>query len=111
MVREKLICKRSLLICVLGLPWTELNYKSLYIVKSKLLPIKPHPLFFMAGVQTFPNENLRLVDVRDVGNAHIEAFERPSASGRYCLVARVTHVSEVLKIVHEHYPTLQLPER
>ncbi|KAG8646263.1 phenylacetaldehyde reductase [Manihot esculenta] len=63
------------------------------------------------GVQTFPNQNLRLVDVRDVGNAHIEAFERPSASGRYCLVARVTHVSEVLKIVHEHYPTLQLPER
>ncbi|KAJ9158827.1 hypothetical protein P3X46_024373 [Hevea brasiliensis] len=63
------------------------------------------------GAQIFPNENLRLVDVRDVANAHIQAFERPSASGRYCLVARVTHFSEVLEIVHEHYPTLGLPER
>ncbi|KAF2319621.1 hypothetical protein GH714_017647 [Hevea brasiliensis] len=69
------------------------------------------PTFLCAGAQIFPNENLRLVDVRDVANAHIQAFERPSASGRYCLVARVTHFSEVLRIVHEHDPTLLLPER
>lgn len=54
---------------------------------------------------------MRFVDVRDVANAHILAFERPSESGRYCLVANVKHFSELLKIVHEYYPTLQLPEK
>ncbi|XP_015573868.1 phenylacetaldehyde reductase-like [Ricinus communis] len=63
------------------------------------------------GAQTYPNDNYRFVDIRDVGNAHIQAFERPSASGRYCLVASVTHFSEVLNIVRKHYPSLQLPEK
>nr|XP_023881405.1 cinnamoyl-CoA reductase 1-like isoform X1 [Quercus suber] len=48
----------------------------------------------------------RFVDVRDVANAHIQAFETPSASGRYCLVGRVTPHSETLKILRELFPAL-----
>ncbi|KAJ9158828.1 hypothetical protein P3X46_024374 [Hevea brasiliensis] len=61
--------------------------------------------------QTFPNELFRFVDVRDVAYAHILAFERSSASGRYCIVGQVAHFSEFLKILHEQYPTLQLPQK
>ncbi|CAK7330919.1 unnamed protein product [Dovyalis caffra] len=63
------------------------------------------------GGETYPNANYRCIDVRDVANAHIQAFEIPSASGRYCLTAHVTTFSEVLKIIHENYPTLHLPQK
>ncbi|KAJ9158826.1 hypothetical protein P3X46_024372 [Hevea brasiliensis] len=63
------------------------------------------------GLETFPDDIDRFVDVRDVSNAHIQAFEKASASGRYCLVGKLGHISDIVKIVHEHYPTLRLPER
>ncbi|KAI9117818.1 hypothetical protein K1719_011233 [Acacia pycnantha] len=47
----------------------------------------------------------------DIANAHIQAFEIPSASGRYNLVERVAHYSEHVKILHELFPTLQLAEK
>ncbi|XP_057990873.1 phenylacetaldehyde reductase isoform X1 [Hevea brasiliensis] len=62
------------------------------------------------GLETFPDIIDRFVDVRDVSNAHVQAFEKTSASGRYCLVGKVGHISEIVKIVHELYPTLHLPE-
>lgn len=63
------------------------------------------------GAPRLPTEIYRFVDVRDVAYAHIQALEIPSASGRYCLVGRVTHVSDAVKIAHELYPTLPLPEK
>uniref|UniRef100_A0A7N2RE25 NAD-dependent epimerase/dehydratase domain-containing protein n=1 Tax=Quercus lobata TaxID=97700 RepID=A0A7N2RE25_QUELO len=63
------------------------------------------------GAERFPNITYRWFDVRDVANAHILAFENPSASGRYCLVGRVMHSSEVMKILHELFPDLNLPEK
>ncbi|XP_015881600.2 phenylacetaldehyde reductase [Ziziphus jujuba] len=63
------------------------------------------------GAETFPNEFYRFVDVRDVAYAHIQAFEVPSASGRYCLSGQVEHMSEALKILKELYPSLNLPEK
>ncbi|KAK9036033.1 hypothetical protein V6N11_078054 [Hibiscus sabdariffa] len=39
------------------------------------------------GENTFP-ATFRFVDVRDVAYAHIQAFEIPPATGRYCLVER-----------------------
>ncbi|CAN6697010.1 unnamed protein product [Malus baccata var. baccata] len=44
-------------------------------------------------------------DVRDVAFAHVQAFEVPSATGRYCFVGHVTPVSKVLNILHELHPT------
>ncbi|KAK6119770.1 hypothetical protein DH2020_046492 [Rehmannia glutinosa] len=63
------------------------------------------------GAETYPNFTVGWVNVKDVANAHILAFENPSANGRYCVVESVTHYSETVKILHELYPTLQLPEK
>lgn len=63
------------------------------------------------GAESYPNSVCRFVDVRDVANAHIIAFEVLSASGRYCLVGRSAHWSEAINILREMYPSLQLPEK
>ncbi|KAF5931247.1 hypothetical protein HYC85_032120 [Camellia sinensis] len=63
------------------------------------------------GSQTYPNASYGWINVKDVANAHIQAYEIPSASGRYCLVERMAHFSEVVKILHELYPSFQLPEK
>ncbi|GER55053.1 NAD(P)-binding Rossmann-fold superfamily protein [Striga asiatica] len=62
------------------------------------------------GAETYPNAAIGWVNVKDVATAHIQAFENPSANGRYCVVERVAHYSEIVKILHELYPNLQLPE-
>ncbi|KAI9071509.1 hypothetical protein K1719_046527 [Acacia pycnantha] len=63
------------------------------------------------GAETFPNFTVAWVHVKDTVNAHIQAFEIPSASGRYCLVESVKHYSEVVKILRDMYPTAQLPDK
>ncbi|PSS26477.1 Cinnamoyl-CoA reductase [Actinidia chinensis var. chinensis] len=63
------------------------------------------------GTEFFSDAIYRYVDVRDVALAHIQAFEVPSASGRYCVVGTVTHSSEALNILHNFYPSLNLPKR
>ncbi|PON74288.1 NAD(P)-binding domain containing protein [Parasponia andersonii] len=63
------------------------------------------------GPQTFPNRVYTFVDVRDVANVHIQAFEVASASGRYCLAGNVAHISEIIKILRELYLTLSFPEK
>ncbi|CAN8300650.1 unnamed protein product [Cochlearia groenlandica] len=63
------------------------------------------------GAKTFANMTLGWVNVKDVANAHIQAFEVPSANGRYCLVERVVHHSEIVNVLRELYPNLQLPEK
>ncbi|KHG20050.1 Bifunctional dihydroflavonol 4-reductase/flavanone 4-reductase [Gossypium arboreum] len=68
-------------------------------------------LSLIKGVQTFPNATFGSVNVKDVANAHIQAFEIPSASGRYCLVERVAHYAEVVKFLHQLYRSFQLPKK
>ncbi|KAJ0261205.1 hypothetical protein HA466_0043690 [Hirschfeldia incana] len=63
------------------------------------------------GAKTFPNASFGWVNVKDVANAHIQAYEDPSASGRYCMVESVVHLSEIVNILRELYPNLLLPER
>ncbi|XP_072997737.1 phenylacetaldehyde reductase-like [Typha latifolia] len=63
------------------------------------------------GSSTFPNSSVRWVHVQDVAMAHILAYELPSATGRYCLVERVAHYSEIVKIIHGLYPALELPAK
>lgn len=70
-----------------------------------------HYWFKFSGAQTFPNATFGWVNVKDVANAHIQAFENPDANGRYCLVERVAHYSEVVNILNELYPDFQLPEK
>ncbi|KAK4383672.1 hypothetical protein Sango_2723400 [Sesamum angolense] len=47
------------------------------------------------------------VDVRDVGNAHVLAFENPSANGRYCLIAKALYTYEALDILPQKRKCLQ----
>ncbi|KAI3445055.1 hypothetical protein Pfo_001720 [Paulownia fortunei] len=61
------------------------------------------------GKQLWPSGVYRYVDVRDVALAHILAFENSSASGRYCLVGRVTYSFEALEILNGIFPSLNLP--
>ncbi|KAI3449978.1 hypothetical protein Pfo_006643 [Paulownia fortunei] len=63
------------------------------------------------GAETYPNATFGWVSVKDVANAHILAFENSSANGRYCMVESVAHLSEIVRILREFYPTLQLPEK
>ncbi|OIW05591.1 hypothetical protein TanjilG_23377 [Lupinus angustifolius] len=63
------------------------------------------------GSQTFPNLSFGWINVKDVANAHIQAYEIASASGRYCLSERVIHFSDVVKILRELYPTLPIPDK
>lgn len=64
-----------------------------------------------AGSQTYLNASFGWVNVKDVANAHIQAFEIPSATGRYCLVERVAHYSQVVEILRNLYPSYQLPDK
>ncbi|GAB4860916.1 hypothetical protein Ancab_036077 [Ancistrocladus abbreviatus] len=60
---------------------------------------------------TYPNGYVIYFDVRDVANAHIQAFEIASASGRYCLVDSSPHFSDSIKIIRELFPNLKLAEK
>lgn len=68
-------------------------------------------LLYYAGSQTYPNSSFGWVNVKDVANAHIQAFEIPSASGRYCLVEKVAHFSEIVEILRNSYPSSQIPHK
>jgi nucleoside-diphosphate-sugar epimerase len=51
------------------------------------------------------------VNVKDVALAHILAYEKPLANGRYCVVERVAHYSKVVDIIRKMYPTIPVPEK
>ncbi|XP_065867222.1 phenylacetaldehyde reductase [Euphorbia lathyris] len=68
-------------------------------------------LSLIKGAQSFPNTTFGWINVKDVADAHIRAFEVPSANGRYCLVESVSHYSDVVNILRELYPDFQLPDK
>ncbi|KAJ1685968.1 hypothetical protein LUZ63_017358 [Rhynchospora breviuscula] len=63
------------------------------------------------GAPTYPNLTLGWVHVKDVAMAHILAYEVPSASGRYCLMGKTAHYSEIVEIIRHLYPSIPLPEK
>ncbi|CAI9781282.1 unnamed protein product [Fraxinus pennsylvanica] len=68
-------------------------------------------LGLLTGGETYPNSAFGWVHVKDIANAHVLAFENPSANGRYCIVEKVAHYSDIVKILSELYPDLQLPKK
>ncbi|KAK0574159.1 hypothetical protein LWI29_019027 [Acer saccharum] len=70
--------------------------------------VKP-VLNLVEGVK-IPCGTYRWVDVRDVAKAHIQAFENPTACGRYCLVERLTNHFGIFNILRGLYPDLNPPE-
>lgn len=69
------------------------------------------PILNLINGKPFQNKSFGWVDVKDVANAHILAYEIASASGRYCLSERVIHYSELATILRDLYPTLQIPDK
>jgi nucleoside-diphosphate-sugar epimerase len=63
------------------------------------------------GTTTFSNSTIWWVNVKDVAMSHIMAYEMPSAIGRYCLVQRVAHLSEIVEIIRKLYPSISVPEK
>ncbi|KAH6784862.1 Rossmann-fold superfamily protein [Perilla frutescens var. hirtella] len=61
------------------------------------------------GKQIFASGVYPYVDVRDVALAHVLALENPSASGRYCLVARGSYTFEVFDMLKRIYPSFDPP--
>ncbi|CAI8583369.1 unnamed protein product [Vicia faba] len=69
------------------------------------------PILDIINGVPFPNYVFGWVNVKDIANAHIHAYETASASGRYCLSERVIHYSELAKILRDLYPTLQISDK
>ncbi|GAB4856024.1 hypothetical protein Ancab_024663 [Ancistrocladus abbreviatus] len=80
------------------------------LLQSKLNETSSRILDLIGGAKTYPNVSFGWIHVKDVAKAHIQAFESPSASGRYCLVETVVHYTQIVKILGELYPNLQLPD-
>lgn len=57
-----------------------------------------------SGKVEFPT--YEIVDIRDVGYAHILGFENPSANGRYCLAGTTLSFSETQHVLHKLYPSV-----
>ncbi|CAN1184669.1 Phenylacetaldehyde reductase [Linum perenne] len=49
------------------------------------------------------------VDVRDVADAHMKALETPTAAGRYLLSASIHSYPQVVKIINQLYPVMNIP--
>ncbi|KAI3449980.1 hypothetical protein Pfo_006645 [Paulownia fortunei] len=63
------------------------------------------------GAEAYPNTAYGWVHVKDVVEAHILAYEKPEANGRYYVVERCAHPLDLVKILRELYPNLKLPEK
>lgn len=68
-------------------------------------------MYIYAGAETFKNASYGFVNVKDVGIAHVLAFEDSSAAGRYLMTQTVAHLSDVVSILRELYPNLPLPQK
>ncbi|KAM0048112.1 putative cinnamyl-alcohol dehydrogenase [Helianthus debilis subsp. tardiflorus] len=62
--------------------------------------------FIETGKEIFPDGINIFVDVRDTAIAHILAFEKPEANGRYCMVGNVVRSVEIMMILDKLYPDL-----
>ncbi|KAF3648582.1 hypothetical protein FXO38_18104 [Capsicum annuum] len=65
--------------------------------------------FVTQGKEAWSDGIYKFVDVRDVANAHILAFELPSANGRYCLVGANGYSSSLFKILQKFHPSITIP--
>nr|CAB3466860.1 unnamed protein product [Digitaria exilis] len=69
------------------------------------------PEVIVGSSSTYPNVSSGWVNVKDVALAHILAYEVPSANGRYFMVERVAHYSELVNIIRKMYPTIPFPAK
>lgn len=71
-----------------------------------------HILKYLDGsASKFANAVQAYVDVRDVADAHLRAFENPLASGRLLCAERVLHREDVVRILSKLFPEYPVPTR
>ncbi|CAM0942936.1 unnamed protein product [Alopecurus aequalis] len=64
-----------------------------------------HVTRYLTGAKpTYPNAVAAYTDVRDVARAHVLAYERPDARGRYLVIGAVLHRAHFLKLLNELFP-------
>ncbi|KAM0878897.1 hypothetical protein ACQ4PT_034598 [Festuca glaucescens] len=64
-----------------------------------------HVARYLTGAKpTYPNAVAAYTDVRDVARAHVLAYERPEARGRYLCIGAVLHRAHFLKLLKELFP-------
>ncbi|CAH9097487.1 unnamed protein product [Cuscuta europaea] len=68
-------------------------------------------LSLIDGAETYPNVAYGWVHVKDVVDAHILAFEKPEANGRYYVAERCANPLDLIAILGELYPNLKFPQR
>ncbi|KAM0822313.1 hypothetical protein ACQ4PT_071577 [Festuca glaucescens] len=68
-----------------------------------------HVARYLTGAKpTFPNAVAAYTDVRDVARAHVLAYERPDARGRYLCIGAVLHRAHFLKLLKDLFPQYPL---
>ncbi|KAG0535409.1 hypothetical protein BDA96_04G364100 [Sorghum bicolor] len=60
--------------------------------------------YLMGTKRSIPNAVAAYVDVRDVARAHVLAYERPSACGRYLCIGTVLHREQLVAMLKELFP-------
>jgi cinnamoyl-CoA reductase len=64
-----------------------------------------HVARYLTGAKpTYPNAVAAYTDVRDVARAHVLAYERPDARGRYLCIGAVLHRAHFLKLLKDLFP-------
>jgi cinnamoyl-CoA reductase len=64
-----------------------------------------HVSRYLTGAKpTYPNAVAAYTDVRDVARAHVLAYERPDARGRYLCIGAVLHRAHFLKLLKDLFP-------
>ncbi|VAI78491.1 unnamed protein product [Triticum turgidum subsp. durum] len=63
------------------------------------------------GADAMEDKVRNMVDVRDVADALVLAYESPEAAGRYICSAHARKVSETVSIVRSMYPNLNYPKK
>lgn len=72
---------------------SSLNFSSYHVVR------------YLTGIKdTYPNSVAAYTDVRDVARAHVLAYERPDACGRYLCIGTVLHRAQYIQLLRELFP-------
>lgn len=60
--------------------------------------------YLMGTKRSIPNAVAAYVDVRDVARAHLLAYERPGARGRYLCIGTVLHRADLVDMLRDLFP-------
>ena len=63
------------------------------------------------GYESMENKLRAIVDVRDVAEALLLAYEKPEAEGRYICTAHMTKTKDLVDLLKSLYPNYNYPKK